>query len=86
MYGSRKLWPLKCTVMYIHAGLLETGVKEVILSGHRKGVEGVIGHTGHILALAVSSDGKFLVSQHSLMWSMWLTFDCSYILCMCMLT
>lgn len=35
----------------------------MIFSGHRKGVEGgVVGHTGHILALAVSSDGKFLVS------------------------
>ena len=24
---------------------------------------GVVGHTGHILALAVSSDGEFLVSE-----------------------
>ena len=47
---------------HAHTGLVETGVKEVIFSGHRKGVEGVVGHTGHVLALAVSSDGKFLVS------------------------
>lgn len=40
-----------------------TGKKEVVFSGHRKGVEGVVGHRGHVMALAVSSDGKFLVSE-----------------------
>ena len=44
-------------------GSVETGRKEVVFSGHRKGVEGVIGHKGHVMALAVSSDGKFLVSE-----------------------
>lgn len=43
-------------------GNFESGKKEVIFSGHRRGIGGVVGHTGHILALAVSSDGKFLVS------------------------
>ncbi len=33
----------------------------VIFPGHRKGIEGVVGHSGHVQALAVSSDGKFLV-------------------------
>ncbi|XP_064399490.1 U3 small nucleolar RNA-interacting protein 2-like isoform X2 [Halichondria panicea] len=68
--------PVTCVVAtpddkYVYSGakdcciikwLVETGVKEVIFSGHRKGVEGVVGHTGHVLALAVSSDGKFLAS------------------------
>ena len=40
-----------------------TGKKEVVFSGHRKGVEGVVGHRGHVMALAVSFDGKFLVSE-----------------------
>ena len=35
----------------------------MVFSGHRKGVEGVVGHRGHMMALAVSSDGKFLVSE-----------------------
>ena len=47
-------------------GDASTGEKEVILVGHRKGVEGVVGHTGHVLALAVSSDGKFVVSSKML--------------------
>ena len=40
---------------------VESGKKVVIFPGHRKGVEGVVGHQGHVLALAVSSDGKYLV-------------------------
>lgn len=44
-------------------GNVETGKKEVVFSGHRKGVEGVVGHRGHVMALAVSSDGKFMVSE-----------------------
>ena len=43
-------------------GDLKTGKKVVIFPGHRKGIEGVVGHTGHVQALSVSSDGKFLVS------------------------
>ena len=49
--------PTPCT------GNAATGKKEVVFSGHRKGVEGVVGHKGHVMALAVSSDGKFLVSD-----------------------
>ena len=45
-------------------GDLKMGKKEVVFPGHRKGVEGVVGHTGHVQALAVSYDGKFLV-RHS---------------------
>ena len=47
---------------YFCVGSLESGKKEVIFSGHRHGIEGVVGHTGHVLALAVTSDGKYLVS------------------------
>ena len=51
------------THMYTHTGNVETGRKEVVFSGHRKGVEGVVGHRGHVMSLAVSSDGQFLVSE-----------------------
>ncbi len=40
-----------------------TGQKEVIIPGCRRGLMGgAIGHTGHVLALAISSDGQYLVS------------------------
>ncbi|XP_070559278.1 U3 small nucleolar RNA-interacting protein 2-like isoform X2 [Ptychodera flava] len=42
---------------------IETGKKEHVIPGGRKGTEGKHkGHTAHILCLAISSDGKFLVS------------------------
>ena len=44
-------------------GSVGSGVKEVVLTGRRGGLEGVVGHRGHVLALAVSSDSKFLVSE-----------------------
>lgn len=45
-------------------GNIVTGRKEVILSGHKKGTAGApVGHTGAVMALAVSSDGKFMVSE-----------------------
>ena len=47
----------------VFAGNVVTGKKEVVFSGHRKGIEGVVGHKGHVMDLAVSSDGKFLVSK-----------------------
>ena len=37
-----------------------TGKKEVVLSGQRKGSD-VVGHRGPVMALAVSSDGKYMV-------------------------
>ena len=55
--------PLNVTFFSCDEGNARTGEKEAILVGHRKGVEGVVGHTGHILALAISSDGKFVVSS-----------------------
>ena len=43
-------------------GDVQSGTKEVVFPGGRKGVAGgVVGHRGQVLALAVSSDGKFLV-------------------------
>ena len=38
-----------------------TGKKEVILTGQRKGSSDVVGHSGPVMALAVSSDGKYMV-------------------------
>lgn len=55
--------PIECHLPLLPAGDASTGGKEVILVGHRRGVEGVVGHTGHVLALAVSFDGKFVVSK-----------------------
>ncbi len=47
----------------IFSGNLSVGSKDIIIPGRRKGLpEGTVGHTGHVLALAVSSDGLFLVS------------------------
>ena len=57
--------PLIITVSDL-IGNLESGKKDVIFPGHRKGIVGVVGHTGHVQALAVSSDGKFLVSPDAL--------------------
>ena len=54
--------PVGLSAFSFDVGDASTGEKEVILVGHRKGVEGVVGHTGHVLALAISSDGKFVVS------------------------
>ena len=48
---------------HTHTGNIEECRKEVIFSGRRGGMEGVVGHTNHVLAIAVSSDGKFMVSK-----------------------
>lgn len=53
----------ECLLCFFCAGNVETGKKEVVFSGHRKGIEGVVGHKGHVMGVAVSSDGKFLVSE-----------------------
>lgn len=63
---------LSCIYIYIntvheciYTGNVETGKKEVVFSGHRKGIEGVVGHKGHVMDVAISSDGNFLVSKLS---------------------
>ena len=71
MYMYNVTCTCTCTCMCLYrahaspppTGSVATGKKEVVFSGHRKGVEGVVGHRGHVMALAVSSDGKFLVSE-----------------------
>ena len=57
---------LVCPVTHspLPLGCLETCQKCCVLPGHRKGVAGSVCHTGHVLALAVSSDDKFLVSLY----------------------
>ena len=48
-------------ITLFHIGNIESGNKEAIFPGHRKGIDGVVGHSGHVLALAITSDGKYLV-------------------------
>ena len=48
----------------VSPGSVETGKKVHVIPGGRKGTEGKhVGHTAHVLCLAVASDGKFLVRQ-----------------------
>ena len=49
--------------MFVPPGDFISGKKEVIFPGRRGGIKGIVGHSGHVLALAVSSDGKFLVGD-----------------------
>ncbi|KAK3800751.1 hypothetical protein RRG08_003155 [Elysia crispata] len=60
---------------------LETGLKVKTVKGGRKGTEDVhIGHTDHILCMAISSDGKFLVAgDMNNMVKLWNPADCSFI-------
>ena len=45
-------------------GNIETGQKEGKILGCHKASEGSKGHKGHVLCLAVTSDGKFLVRRN----------------------
>ena len=47
--------------MCLLLGDLHTGKKLCIISGHRASTDPLPGHRGHVLALAVTSDGKYLV-------------------------
>ncbi|XP_059153379.1 U3 small nucleolar RNA-interacting protein 2-like isoform X2 [Physella acuta] len=60
---------------------LSTGLKEKTIRGGKKGTEDVhIGHTEHILCLAISSDGKFLAAGGLCsMIKLWNPVDCSFI-------
>lgn len=52
-----------CASLGHFSGDIETGKTQVVFVGHHKGVPGgVAGHTGQVLAVAVSSDGKYVVS------------------------
>ena len=46
-------------------GNIETGQKEGKILGCHKASEGSKGHKGHVLCLAVTSDGKFLVRRNT---------------------
>ena len=48
---------------YLVTGNVETGQKEGKISGCHKASEGSKGHKGHVLCLAITSDGKFLVRR-----------------------
>lgn len=60
---------------------LQTGLKVKTVKGGRKGTEDVhIGHTDHILCMAISSDGKYLaVGDMNNMVKLWNAEDCSFI-------
>jgi len=45
-------------------GNIETGQKEGKILGCHKASEKSKGHKGHVLCLAVTSDGKFLVRRY----------------------
>lgn len=46
------------------AGDVESGKKLHVIPGGKKGTEAQhIGHTAHILSMAISSDGKYLVRR-----------------------
>ena len=45
-------------------GNIETGQKEGKILGCHKASEGSKGHKGHVLCLAITSDGKFLVRRN----------------------
>lgn len=49
-----------CVSLYLLKGNVEKGIKEVMIT---RGKDGATGHTGHVLALAVSSDGMYLVRK-----------------------
>lgn len=52
----------KASVFIILSGDIESGKKLRTIPGGRKGTEDRhVGHTTHILSMAVSSDGKYLV-------------------------
>lgn len=50
-----------CTVLYL--GNIDNGTKEIIISAGKKNKDDqcTVGHNGHVLALAISSDGLYLV-------------------------
>lgn len=54
-----------CLEMFL-LGDVESGKKIHTIPGGRKGTEDRhVGHTAHILCMAISSDGKYLVSSSS---------------------
>ena len=58
LYGGRKF--IKC---FISTGSLKEKRKVHVIHGGRKGTEKKhVGHTGHVMAMALSSDGKYLVN------------------------
>lgn len=62
---------VKGTKLHVFRGKKRKNKERKRLEGGRRSVEeGTVGHVGYILALAVSSDGTYLVShrigQHSL--------------------
>ncbi|XP_005094160.1 U3 small nucleolar RNA-interacting protein 2 isoform X2 [Aplysia californica] len=60
---------------------VQSGLKVKTIKGGRKGTEDVhIGHTDHILCLAISSDGNFLAAgDMNNMVKLWNPHDCSFI-------
>lgn len=71
------IWQFQFSVFLISSGDVESGKKLHIIPGGRKGTEDRhVGHTAHILCMAISSDGKYLVSSPLPPWP---AHDCSII-------
>lgn len=54
-------YPLFKKTYFSILGNLSSGNREVVFIGHRRGLTETVGHTGHVLALAISTDDKYLV-------------------------
>lgn len=58
------IWQFQFSVFLVSSGDVESGKKLHTIPGGRKGTEDRhVGHTAHILCMAISSDGKYLVSS-----------------------
>lgn len=62
--SNGQTWQTQFSVFLMSSGDVESGKKLHTIPGGRKGTEDRhIGHTAHILCMAISSDGKYLVSS-----------------------
>src|SRR6185369_17127290 len=61
MFGAVFLMISSSLLILLNKGDVDTGRKLHEFPGGRKGVKQFDGHTDHVLALALSSDGKYLV-------------------------
>lgn len=61
---SDLIWQCQFSAFRLCTGDVESGKKLHTIPGGRKGTEDRhVGHTAHILCMAISSDGKYLASS-----------------------